>query len=64
MFEKHSFFYHTFTGVSRDIYFRRCMIAALANPAFSIVCSESVSSLLGKVVNRANACVAYCGRAL
>lgn len=35
-------------------YFRRCMIAALVKPAFSIVWSESVSSLLGNVVNKAN----------
>lgn len=47
-----------------DIHFRRCIIAAFARPAFSMVCSESVSSLLGNVVNNANVCVAYCGRAL
>lgn len=45
-------------------YFRRCMMAALARPAFSIVCSESVSSLFGKVVSKVNVCAAYCGRAL
>lgn len=45
-------------------YFKRCIIAAFARPAFSIVCSESVSSLLGNVVNNANVWAAYCGRAL
>lgn len=39
-------------------------MAAFARPAFSMVCSESVSSLLGNVVNKANVCAAYCGRAL
>lgn len=57
-------FYSDFTDVILENYFRRCMMAAFARPAFSIVCSESVSSLLGKVVNKANVCVAYCGRAL
>lgn len=45
-------------------YFKRCIIAALARPAFSIVCSASVSSLLGNVVKRANVWAAYCGLAL
>lgn len=40
------------------------MMAALASPACWMVCSESVSSLLGNVVKRANVWVAYCGRAL
>lgn len=40
------------------------MMAALASPACWMVCSESVSSLLGNVVKRANVCAAYCGRAL
>lgn len=40
------------------------MMAALASPACWMVCSESVSSLLGNVVKSANVCAAYCGRAL